>query len=517
MARASVPVAERPPPLPRPLPSAGAVRYVLRLPQSPPPLRGVHIDGDIARVPADVLGLIGQPITPQLVARIEARINHVLAAEGRTVTVRYEPSPAGDAGVLSFATRPFTVTGLTVRGGGADTAARLHLREGQPVDPAALAFRLENLNRYPFRQVDVTVAPAGRANASAVTVEIADTKPWTAYWGVKYAGGPHETWRRLYAGGSMGDVLGQDSVLSIQVTESPDALLRTRRHRQMADGAIAYSLPVGERGQVEAGYELTGMTFRFPPDIYWLVENDGTLGYRYFLTGPASGPGQSDVRIGLDLRHERTIDYQDDQPVFDAAAEINEVYLGYHFNQVRPDRQSDIDVALRLSPAVDMPGTKAAHYAAYTGGRMKSARYGYVLLAVDETVGPAAGAQWHSQVSAMAASGPVPYWDQMILGGQGNVRGYFMADGSFDDAVVWRNELRLPVKGALAPFVLADIAIGHDDQLKVTKTLASAGVGVNVKLSAAVSLTCDAAYALRHGPVTAAGTTVFEAVLKTSY
>jgi hemolysin activation/secretion protein len=520
-ARAATPVVERPDPPLRPPPSAGTVRYELRLPAKPAPLKGVHIDGDKTTVPADVLRLIGQPITPQLVTRIESRINRALAAEGRQVTtVRYE-SAADDGGVLTFGARSFVVGRLTIKGGTAAdktaVGARLGLRAGQAVDPAALAFDLENLNRYPFRQVDVKVGPA--PGLSDVTVEVTPTRPWTAYWGVRYSGSPRLISRRLYAGGSVGGLLGRDSVVSVDVTESPDYLVRSRRHPRMADASVTYTLPVGRRGLIEAGIELTGMTFPAPPDTYWLVENDATLGYRYFLTGPATGRGQSDVRIGLDLRHERTIDYQNETVVFNAAADLNELYLGYHVSQSRPAWQNDIDLSLRLSPAVDMPGTRAAHYADYTGGRMISARYSYLTLAADETVGPATGAQWRTQVSAMLASGPIPYWDQLILGGQRNVRGYFLPDGSYDDAVIWRNEFRFG-KGpftAIAPFVLADIGYGRDAQTKDSETLASVGLGVSLKLSKAVTLVSDIAYTLSPGQRTAARTAVFEANLKTSY
>ena len=490
------------------------------------PLRGLRIDGDAqAFVPHDVLGLVGHPITPELIAKIETLISLDLSTDAWPVIARYEPTPDAASGVLTFGVRRFTVAKVTAKGAPPRDArfveTRLGVSPGAAVDPGALAFDLDSLNRYPFRQVSVKVSPAPGTSQADVAVDITEAKPWSAFWGYKYSGGPHESWRRAYAGGSIGDLLGQDSVLSLQVTESPNALVRSAHHPDLSDADLTYTQPVDDRGIIEAGYELTGMNFKFPSDTYWLVESDGTLGYRYLLTGPAAAGGQSDVRAGIDLRHERVMDFESRGLVFNMTAEMNELYLGYHFNQARTSQQTDFDISLRLSPAVDMPGNTPSHFALYTSGRMKSARYGYVNFTLDETVGDASGTRWHTQLIGGGASGPLPYYDQAILGGQGNVRGYFLPDGSFDDALIWRNELKWTPKSGwlknLSPYWLADIGVGHDDQLKVTKTLASAGFGVAVPVAKTVSWNLDLVHALRHAAVTQAGNTVVETNLKVSY
>jgi hypothetical protein len=307
-------------------------------------------------------------------------------------------------------------------------------------------------------------------------------------------------------------------VLAFQATMSPDALVRSGRFPALADASLGYTKPIGGRWLVEAGYEATGMTYKQPTDTYWLDELDGVAGLRYLLTGPAAGWGQSDLRAGLDMRHERVQDFQGgERLVFDMTADMDELYLGYHINRARPAQQTDFDISLRLSPAVALPEDTAAHYDTYYSGRLKSARYGYLAFALDETLGQAAGLVWHSQLNGALASGPLPYYDQAIMGGQSNVRGYFLPDGSYDDALIWRNELKWPAFKNITPFVLGDIGIGHDDQLKITKTLASVGAGISVPLSRTVALSADIAHALRHAPVTAAGANIFEMNLKTSY
>ncbi len=265
-------------------------------PVRPLPLRGLRIEG-VTFVPPDVLGLVGHPITPELIAKIETRISRALSTAGRPVIARYEPAPDAASGVLTFGVRRFTVAHITTKGAPSRDArfieTRLGLSPGAAIDPGALAFNLDSLSRYPFRQVSVKVVPAPDTAQADVAIDVTETKPWSAFWGYKYSGAPHESWRRAFAGGGIGDLLGQDSVLSFQVTESPNGLVRSAHHPDLADANLTYTQPVDNRGIIEAGYELTGMNFKFPSDTYWLVESDGTLGYRYLLTGPATAGGKA--------------------------------------------------------------------------------------------------------------------------------------------------------------------------------------------------------------------------------
>lgn len=500
-----------------PLPPAAALTLAQRLPAHLT-LRAVTIDGVTPQLDFGLSSFIGQPLTPDLVRRVEQTLNRRLGREHRAVTAALVSFDA--SGTLDFTLKRFTIGHVKTTGGTARDQAyaehRLGLTPGARLDRPALNLALDSLNRYPFRQAAVTVTPT-TANSAEADVTLTPAPPWSFTAADKYAGGPHESWRRLTATATAGGVLGADSVTALQFTAAPDFFTRAHPHPAMADLNLTYTKPTGTRGTFEASFDVGGQTFHFAPDVYWVAEVDGTFGYRYLLTAASNGHGESDIRAGVDFRHERvfhSLDSHSGGPVLsNTAAAFDELFAGYHRDDASATVQSDFDIAFRLSTGGFEPGNRNGHVADYSGGRMTSARYAYTWLTWEHTAALGKTWQWHSQVIGMAATGPTPYWDQMILGGHDYVRGYFMPDFSCDDGLIWRNEVTLKTDKGPAPFIMADVGSGRDIASRMNRTLASFGAGVVVPLNKHATVTIDAARALRAGSITRAGATSIEGVL----
>ncbi len=500
--------------------SAGAQAIEHRRSPVPPPritttvspktrLRAITIDGAAPKLDLGLAPFIGQPLTPDLIHRVEAAIGRRLSDGQHTVTAAWTPAPDAAPGTLNLTTKRVRIGHVTTTGASPREAAyvakRLGLTSGAVLDQPTLDLKLDSLNRYPYRQVAVTVSPT-----SDTTVAVTETPPWSFTAADKYAGGPHESWRRLTATATVGGLLGADSVTALQLTAAPDFFTRANPHPRIADAYLTWTKPTGTRGTLEASVDVGGQTFRFLPDVYWVSEVDGTADYRYLLTAPSGGHGESDIRAGVDFRHERVFHTQGGPVLSNTAAAFDELFAGYHRNDQAAAYQSDFDISLRLSPGGVDPGNSNAHVAAYSGGRMASARYGYLYATWDRTSDVGKTLQWHSLITAMAATSPLPYWDQMILGGHDYVRGYYMADFSCDDALIWRNEVSLKVARGPAPFILADIGAGRDIATHISRTLASFGAGVTLPLSKHTTFTVDAVRTLRPAPVTRSGATSVE-------
>ncbi|MGZ3298147.1 MAG: ShlB/FhaC/HecB family hemolysin secretion/activation protein, partial [Asticcacaulis sp.] len=438
---------------------------------------------------------LGTPVTPRLIAEVEAAIDARLGQRQKPLMARWVPGPGLSAGVLAFDLVPAVVG--QVKGGGEDTGdlrKRLGLMPGAALDRTRLAIEIDSLNRYPFRQIKAKLTPRAVGNAVDVDLTISRDKPWQLSSGIKYAGGPGRTWRRVFFNGAFGGLLGRDSLLAFQITASPDAALRERKRPKYAELYLTYTKPVGRRGLLESSFDFSGINFRFPEANYWIVESDGTLGYRYTLTGPSSPRGESDVRFGMEARHERVQTYTGGTLLTaNIASETFEGYVGYHTVRDTDRVHAELDLSAHLSPGNVDRGNGNRWFAAYNEGRVKSARYAYAALSYDRTSKLNRGLAWHVQINGQAATGPMPFIDQPLIGGIANVRGYFLPDGSFDDVLIARNELSLSGKGILAlqPFVFVDSGAGFDASVRQTLTLASAGVGAKFPLGKTAELDMD--------------------------
>lgn len=511
---------ERNPPIPlvQPAPAPAGTHDIAGM-----VLTAVVISGDDGRISLAGLPFVGQPLSPALIRRLEAFIDRRLADAGRPAVARFVEVPDATPGVVTFSVVPASVGMVKVTGAPPAEAqaiqSKLGLEPGAAVDPVGTAIALDSLNRYPFRQVAVTFAAQAAPGVGTVAATVTEQKPWQFTAGAKYAGSSALTRRRLFAGITVGDWLGQDSVLAFLATAAPNAIDRTSVHPEYEDGALTYTRPVSRDGVVEAGIDVTGQLFHYPPDDYWLIEVDGTLDYRRYLYD-ATGQGVGDVRVGIEARHERVRTITGGMQVGDESEEMYELYAGYHRLTDTARTHDEGDISLHVSPGGVDPGNGDAHFAKYSGDRMRSARYAYADVNFDHAQALGASLSWHAQLSAQLATGPMPYYVQGAVGGVNNVRGYFLYDGALDDVVILRNEVGPRSKvGGLAPnlFMFLDVGSGYDAQLHTTKTLASTGLGASYTLTRHTMLSVDVAHALLKGTITAPGTNAVEANLTYKY
>ena len=485
-----------------------------------PVLTAVVIPGDDGRIGLAALSFIGQRISAALIHRLEIAIDRKLAEAGRPALARYVVAPDAAPGVVTFAIAQATAGSVKVTGVPSAEAraieADLGLKPGTTIHRAETAIALDSLNRYPFRQVATAFAPATSQGIEDVAVTVTEQKPWQFVAGFKYEGSSALTWQRAFAGLTVGNWLGQDSVLAFQATASPNDIDLYPEYR---DYDLTYSKPVSRDGVVEAGIDVTDELFHYPPDDYWLIEVDGTLDYRRYLYD-AAGQGIGDVRAGVEARHEHVRTIVAGAQTNDDSEEMYELFAGYHRALDTASAHDDIDLSLHGSPGGVDPGNSDAHFIEYSGDRMRSARYAYLDVNFDHAQALTKSLSWHSQVSTQLASGPMPYYVQAILGGVGNVRGYFLYDGSADDALIVRNEWgRRSKSGGLAPdlFVFLDAGSGYDAQTHKTKSLASTGLGMTSALTAEATLHVDVDHTLCRGTTTPAGTNAVEASLTYKY
>ncbi len=474
---------------------------------------------DIAALNATTLQFVGQPMTPGLTHDIEAALNDRLARSERKLLAHWAPDEAEAPGVLHFELRQATLDDIRVTGAKPAEAAklkrRLGLAPGAPISDRQLAFDLAALNRYPFRKVTARLTPNPTGQGDDLALDVTHSKPWQAYVGFKYAGSDRLTWRRYYAGGSIGGLLGRDSVLAFQATGSPDVALHGVREPNFGDAYATYTLPVTRQGVIEASLEGDKFRFTYASNVYRIMDALGSVGYR--LNVPATA-GQRDFRAGVEARHERTfIRPSAGGATRQSAVEVYQLYAGYHVARNRSDGNDDLDMVVHLSPGGLNSGSSSLNYIQYSDGRETTARYAYLLAAFEGNGRLGTYLTWHSQASLQLSNAALPFTEQSPVGGLAYVRGYKLFDGSVDDAAIVRQEVGFYRKAGLAPYLFVDAGWGRDIGAKRSMVLGAVGMGVTLPLTSDSSLHLDAVHTLCDGDVTPGGTNVLEANLAFRY
>lgn len=474
---------------------------------------------------------LDQPLSRKLIAQIEATlVRHYRAAHYPFVALSTPEQDLG-LGVLNVRVVEFVAGSVAVQGAAADEVthikARIGLQPGMAINDRDLIYDLDSLNHYPFRHVQPVFTPGEALGTSDLVLTVARQRPWQIYAGTDTSGSRATGWLRYFLGGALGNVLGRDSVLALQATGSADAIRHGLHHPRYESVSSTYTLPLSSRALLEANVNLVesnqaGNAFFTSR----LNDVEGALGIRIAAPGLSFGAGRSDVRIGMEAKHLRSLTIFAGSTVFAAKMSSYLAYLGVHHAHDGPHTQLDIDLAAHFSPGGIDSGNTAPQFALFSQDRAIHARYGYATIDVDHTLTLGKALNWDVQIVGQAATTPLPRSEQAGLGGQSLIRGYSQDDGAYDENLVMRNELNFTTRPlrvernttvSISPQAFVDYGIGRDLAAHRLQRLASVGGGASATLGRTLSLHIDAAHVLKTGPATAKTNNRVAASLRISY
>src|SRR5690606_7234469 len=174
-----------------------------QVPARPQP--GVSLEG-IAEsyhdaVRAALAPLIGQPLSPALIARAQGVVAGVWRQAGYPFMSVTVPPQEVTSGVLTLRVVEFVAGNVS-----SDHASLpLHVRQqpGEAISAAQLSEDLAWLNRNPFRQVGAVFAPGDQRGASDIELTVTTDKPFAVYAGWDNTGSPATGRDRFYTGGGV--------------------------------------------------------------------------------------------------------------------------------------------------------------------------------------------------------------------------------------------------------------------------------------------------------------------------
>jgi hemolysin activation/secretion protein len=461
---------------------------------------------ETARLTQDLTPFLGQKLSRHAIAQIEAVLARRYRALNYPFVAFFTPEQDISTGILQIRVVEFRVGEVKASGASPARSARLvdasGLRHGDAINTASLANTLGWMNRYPFAGVQAVFSPAATQGETDLTLVSMASKPWQVYAGYDNSGSPSTGRDRIYAGLSVGGLLGHESVLGYQATGSTD-LFGHFAHPEYFSNSLSYRLPVTRTSQVEVALDSVQTNQSGTPFSVRLNIDEANIDWRFGVGALAFG-GETDLRIGGSAKTQKGTTLFGAITAYVARVEDYQVVAGLHHNQ--PDRfgATDADLVVHYSPGNLDPLNSDAQVLLYSQGRQSDASYVYLTLALDRqtAIGPLV---WHSAFSGQWANQPLSRSEQAGVGGNNLVRGYSLDDGAFDEAVVWRNELGpkavpMGANSTMSPFIFADWGAGRDLFTHTSQDLGSAGFGANFTLAKYAALRLESVHTLKATP-----------------
>lgn len=408
---------------------------------------------------------IGRPLSRKRLAEMQAAVAGVYRDAGRALVSVTVPPQEVTGGVLTLRVVEFRIGTIRTKGVEPELqgviAAHLRASTGDRIAVDALDEDIAWLNRNPFRTVTGVLTPGAAVGTTDLSLEVTPLKPWKVFAGYSNTGTRATGFDRVFAGFAAALPGLPESHVSYQVTGSADLWSAPasiggagRPHYHSQAGRIVFS--AGPRRSIElvpsyvATRQTSSASFSYTSTVI-----EVPLVYRIAVSELLPDVRAGELQAGVSFKNmSRTSRFGGDL-VGAADASMLAVSLGWSASRPDPRGSTGLDVKITGNPGGVIAGNGDARWSSYTSGRVSEASFVHGRIDLNRLTHLPAGWSWVSQVSALAAGGPLPDTEQMGLGGLNAARGYALDDGTGDAGIVWRNELRAPSFSALDPMLPA--------------------------------------------------------------
>lgn len=478
---------------------------------------------------------LGRPLSASVVASLQAAVAAVYRGVGLPFVSVTAPPQEITLGVVHLRVIAFRAATVSVspaaEAEGADTdivTRSVRLRPGEVIDARQLSEDITWLNRSPFRRVGAVFSPGEATALSNLSLDVAETKPWSLRAGWSNSGSEATGVHRHSLGGGFWLPWANGTTLSYLLTggdeffRHPDRIrLRDGRYPRYLSQAAQVIVPTWPRQQIEFTPNLVVSRQDVDPALSIQSRTfELPILYRSAVSNLLPGRYWGDVYAGASLKGvSRKVHFAGVEAASGRAGLV-QFTLGGADSTADAWGSTAIDLRLEINPGSTVADSDDAAWNLYTNGRVARASYAYgVANVVRHTdLPPRLGLpflSWESEVVAMIADRPLPDTERMALGGVSGSRGYGFADAAVDRGFIWRNDLALPALSAgdalpvaaeAAPYVFADLAWGQDLFDDSAETLASLGAGLDVSLAGYASGSLTVGRAMTNTATVSAGT-----------
>lgn len=470
---------------------------------------GVHAPGlPLLETPdftARVQPWLGKPLTRAGLETIAQLARDAFRAGERPFLEVSVPQQSVQSGVVQLLVTEYRLGEVSVTGNRHFSTRLIRgmgdLTPGEPLTLPRLRKALDDYNQNPFLTVSAVAKPGSTTGLTDLTLEAKDRLPLRLYAGYDNQGTPLLGRDEWYVGANWGNVFGTGQILSYQFTRS----FKGRYTSHSASDVI----PVGPDDRIL----LFGAYATQKPDLGAIFNSEGhsaQISGRWARDLAGSPDARHNFQLGIDYkRTDNNLDFLGFR-ILDSAVEVFQIPAIYSGTFVDRGGRTVVEVTGVFSPGNITPHNDDASFQMLVP--FSDSTYGYGRISATRTTFLPKGISWIVRAMYQAASGNLPYSEQLGGGGIGSVRGYDPNTALGSEGVLLSTELRSPAFSLLGSKIGDQIQLGvffdyaylwqptRFPDLPHTNELASVGFNVNYSVGRYVDLQLQVGSQLMRAP-----------------
>lgn len=396
---------------------------------------------------AAVAPYLGKPVTMTSLAELTRSIVAFYRDHDRPVVNVYVPEQSITSGYVQVVVVESKIEKIDATGAHYFSnnflKSELSLRPEEPISGSTMRNDLSWINRNPFLQSDILLAPGDAPGTTDVLLRTQDRRPYRIYGGYENSGNQFTGYNRLLAGFNYGNVFGVGQQASFQFTTSPNI-------NQFYAYSGNYIIPLPWKHQLTffGNYSATNANFGSgitSGGVNWQVST------RYEIPLPSTPHFTESITGGFDFK--RT----DNSYAFgiiplgpNAVADTDQFVMSYQGLYVDDFGSTAGSASVYLSPGGITNYNNDAAYALQRTGAL--AEYAYEQYALTRITNLPAGFTWTLRGLLQVSNENLLPSEELGLGGYQTVRGYQEREVNGDHGFLFSNEVATPPVSIAALF-----------------------------------------------------------------
>jgi hemolysin activation/secretion protein len=412
------------------------------VPEGPEKKRGLD-PGDVTLAqqpdfPAVVTPYLGQPVTQKSLAELTRAIVAYYRDHDRPVVNVYVPEQAITSGyvqVVVVESRLEKVDATGAKWFSNDMLKHeVSLRPGEPISGGRLRSDVAWINRNPFLQTDVLMAPGDAPGTTDLLVRTQDRFPLRVYAGYEDTGNKFTGDDRLLAGVNYGNLFGLGQQLSFQYEQAPN-----KNQFVSESGTWVIPLPWKHQLTIFGSYAATdaGLGSQFESGgVNWQISG------RYEIPLPSTAHFNESVTGGYDFKRNNNNLLFGVASVSNSTTDVDQFVLSYQAALQDDYGNTSASVTGFYNPGGFSAYDDGGDYAQQRGDAPDSYVYGQFTL--DRVTRLPADFSWTVRGELQFSDANLLPSEQFGLGGDDTVRGYEEREVNGDDGFLLSTELATP-------------------------------------------------------------------------
>lgn len=459
---------------------------------------------------------VGLPVSKESLQRLRYTFKFILSQEGKPFSLVYTPPQDITDGTIQFVIQASTVGSVRVEGAKyfseASYLSRLKIKPDGELDARSIRTGMDRINQNAFRSAALQVEKGSEPATTDVVLQVRERRPYRYFVGYNNTGSQSTTMDRMFAGFTLGNVLGMAHQLTMQVTTDLEI-----EHSKSLSGNYSMDLPGNHTATLFGAYsEIVSV-----PNGGFNQEGESwQLGLNYNIPFESLERYTHSLELGFDYKSsDNNLELSLPPFIIPISNNLTHVIQGrVQYRGSLSDNWGGTSFGAKVtySPGdLNEKNEDAAFRASRAGA---SSEYAYLTLNASRSVelkrlsDALDGWTWLLQTEFQFSNRNLLSSEQFSAGGSGSVRGYEESEIVGDNAFFLSQELQFPVietkfslvdftkPGALQFFIFEDYAKTWNTDLLVGEEafyLHSIGGGLRYQVGQNLSLNLTHGWQLR--------------------